>query len=45
MFRGEVRLRVFLVDDRLYTLSLIKVDKVFDANEKAVNINSFCHSS
>jgi outer membrane lipoprotein-sorting protein len=33
MFRGELRLRVFLVGDRLYTLSIIALDKTPESEE------------
>ena len=35
MFGGELRLRMFLVGDRLYLLSLMKVDKAFESEETA----------
>ena len=34
MFRGEVRLRVFLVGDRLYLLSLMNMEKPFASDEE-----------
>jgi outer membrane lipoprotein-sorting protein len=38
MFGGDLRLRTFLVGDRLYLLSLIKMDKAFESEE---TVNKF----
>lgn len=35
MFSGELRLRVFLVGDRMYLVSLMKMDKAFESDEAA----------
>lgn len=34
MFRGDLRLRLYLVGDRLYVLSLLNVEKVFSSDEE-----------